>query len=216
MNRFGIENEMIEVVLAFKGNGEFKYIDEAYALDPENKYSKKFPMIHDTEKNVVMGGPENSTDITEYINTNFNNGNAEFGSPELIADARAADKSIFPHWLGCLMKKTQEEKDEQWKLLNQGLENFTKNVKPDGFFKGSQLTAVDVVVFTWVWRMFIIEGIGGYRLDDKLPWVSDLNAWLDRVSQLPEVKSTFEDKDKLMAQMRLDFFDERSPLLTYA
>jgi len=115
-----------------------------------------------------------------------------------MADANIINKAVCSPFYRCLIKQTLAEQLEGWNDLLLGLENFSKDIQDNKFYKSNSPNIVDFTLYPWVFRLYVLEKFRGF-LDNDLLWVKQLSDWKQRMeNEALGVAETLPDEDKLL------------------
>ena len=142
-----------------------------------------------------------SIDTVEYLDKTYNSdGSSEFVTPKLLEEAHRMSEIICSFFVSILSKSDEGERESAWQNFTQGLQTFTEGVVDGGFFSSaSHMNIVDVTVFPWAVRLFVLQHYRGKQLDTSVPWVKNFMAWRDRMLACEAVSATVADDTKLLA-----------------
>merc|ERR1712080_107817 len=186
LNHLGLAYELIES-LEHSGNGYIKN-KTLLQLNPKGLV----PTLNVDNEVVVE-----SIDTIEYLSSHFGNGGMHFVSPDLIKDAHVVNKSVCSPFYQILMKQEKDEQDAAWEEFVEGLKMFTENVQTNGYFKSSSMSVVDITLFPWAYRLYLLEDFRGKHLDKDLLWTEEFFAWYERMLHSKAVLDTIPNKDNL-------------------
>jgi glutathione S-transferase len=102
-----------------------------------------------------------------------------------------------------LVRKEEPERREHFDKLVVGLKQFSEELrKTDGplFLSGSQLSIVDLTLFPWAYRYYVLEHYRGpsYRIPTEAPELQPYWAWYRHMLSLPPVQRTLPDPDRYL------------------
>lgn len=108
-------------------------------------------------------------------------------------------KKIVSLYYALLMKQNQEEHQEIKTQLANNLQEFTKAMHATGpFFQGEKLGYVDVMLAPYAARLYILKHYRGFELPQSSEF-ERFYSWWEAVKNVPAVKTTLQDEDKLLA-----------------
>ena len=208
LNEYGVTYELIE---SFEFHPEtFQYIKHPELL----QYNPKglVPTIVETKgDNELVVKCESIDILKDFCSTYINKEEAA----SQTVDCHTYNESICSPFYGALMKTDPKERLESWNKMLKGLELFAKHLlwneecdkQSISFFKGTQdrPTIVDLTVFPWVHRLFLLDHFKSLSLDGKegssiLSQESKdkIMAWQMKMEDYPPVKSTLAEREKLI------------------
>ena len=213
LNEYGVSYELIE---SFEFDQEtFQYIKHPELLkhNPKGLVPTLVEIKPDDEQTVVKC--ESIDILKDLCSTYVNKEEAEYH----IVDCQTYNQCICSPFYGALMKADPEERLQSWNEMLKGLELFSKQLtwerKNDddddeplqpSFYKGTKdrPTIVDLTVFPWVHRLFLLDHFKSLSLDgtegNSMSQESKdkIIAWKNKMEHCPSVKNTLAEPEKLI------------------
>lgn len=189
LNQLNLKYELIES-LKLNKSGEYVKNEDLLLLN-----SKGLVPTLDINNEVVV----ESIDTINYLNKHF--GSTEtpsFVTPELVADAHSVNQTVCSPFYRILVKQHLDEQETAWNEICEGLQKFTEHVTQDGYYKSSSImNIVDITLFPWAHRLYLLKHYRGKSLSDEESWVINFHAWFNRMLSNKSVVDTLADESEL-------------------
>eukprot|EP00924_Labyrinthula_sp_SR-Ha-C_P016724 maker-scaffold_6-snap-gene-13.0-mRNA-1 protein AED:0.00 eAED:0.00 QI:213/1/1/1/1/1/2/1365/245 len=174
--------------------------DETYKKDVELlKYNKKglVPTLVDKETY------ESITDSLNCVNALSTLSNSNLSSPSLLKRAEQLNENICSKFYIILVRQEEEKQKQAFKELMKELESFSNEASASsGHFWGASLSIVDIALFPWAFRFFLLKTYRGDEYDVlKLAEEKQMQGfllWFEEMLKLDCVQKTLAEKDKLV------------------
>lgn len=124
-----------------------------------------------------------------------------FTSTSLFSEAQWANKAVCSPFYRCLVPQEKETQDQGWCDLQQGLKEFcSKTKKRKGTnWPTNPIDIVDLTVFPWIHRLYVLEHYRGYKLSDNSQYVNDVQFWYENMKKSESIQKTLASDDDLLA-----------------
>lgn len=123
-----------------------------------------------------------------------------------------ANSRMFAAWINAnvcspfytvLVRKDKTERLDAFARILNGLRRFSAECDSEGpCFTGSSLGLVDIALFPWAFRMYILEHFRGPQFkvpsSNEDPSLARYHQWYEHVSALPAVQTTIANKTELL------------------
>ncbi len=206
LNEYGVSYDLIESFRLDPETHHYIKIPELLKYNPKGLVPTLVELKSDEEQLVKC----ESLDILKDLCSTYVN---EEEAERQILDCEIFNRSICSPFYRVLMKHDPDERLQAWNEMLRGLESYStelfwenKGSNSISFFKGAtdRPTIVDLAVFPWVHRLFILDHFKSLSVHGKEGAMMSkegrekIMKWKSKMESHPSVKTTLAQPDKLI------------------